>query len=90
MNRTDLTCYNRDGKRGFMNTYQIEIIEPKAEKLLEDLASLNLIKFQRIEPKQQFKKLLQKMRSAGEGDVPTLEEINKEVKSVREERYARK
>jgi hypothetical protein len=30
------------------------------------------------------------MRSAGEGDVPTLEEINKEVEAVREERYARK
>ena len=32
-----------------METYTIEIIEPKAKKLLDDLANLNLIKFQKIE-----------------------------------------
>lgn len=72
-----------------MNTFQIEIIEPKAEKLLEDLANLNLIRFQPLESKERFKKLLEKMRS-NEGDAPTLEEISKEVEAVREERYARK
>ncbi len=29
-----------------METYTVEIIEPKAKKLLDDLASLNLIKLQ--------------------------------------------
>ena len=29
-----------------METYTIEILEPKAKKLLDDLANLNLIKFQ--------------------------------------------
>ncbi len=72
-----------------MNTFQIEIIEPKAEKLLEDLANLNLIRFQRLESKERFKKLLEKMRSK-EGDALMLDEINKEVETVREERYARK
>jgi len=32
-----------------METYTIEIIEPKAKKLLDDLANLNLIKFQKVE-----------------------------------------
>ena len=32
-----------------MDTYQIEIIDPKAKKLLDDLANLNLIKVQRID-----------------------------------------
>ena len=69
-----------------MNTYQVEIIEPKAEKLLEDLANLNLIRFQPLESKMRFKKLLEKMRST-KSDVPTLEEITKEVESVREESF---
>ena len=32
-----------------METYTVEILEPKAEKLLEDLANLDLIKVQKIE-----------------------------------------
>lgn len=32
-----------------MKTYTIEILEPKAKKLLDDLANLNLIKFQEAE-----------------------------------------
>jgi len=33
----------------FMETYTIEILEPKAKKLLDDLANLNLIKVQKTE-----------------------------------------
>ncbi len=72
-----------------MSTYQIEIIEPKAKKLLEDLANMNLIRVRPLEPKKRFKRLLEKFRSVDDA-VPTLEEITKEVESVREERYARK
>ncbi|MGI8883766.1 MAG: DUF2281 domain-containing protein [Pyrinomonadaceae bacterium] len=40
-----------------METYTIEILEPKAKKLLDDLASLNLIKFQQVEkPKKKERK----------------------------------
>ena len=40
-----------------MEVYTIEIIEPKAKKLLEDLANLNLIKFQEVEkPKRKKRK----------------------------------
>ncbi|MEQ1921260.1 MAG: hypothetical protein ABL952_02015 [Pyrinomonadaceae bacterium] len=72
-----------------MDTYQIEIIDPGAKKLLDDLANMNLIKVQAIEPKKVFKRLLAKMRSS-ETTVPSLEEITAEVESVRSERYARK
>ena len=41
-----------------MDTYQIEIIEPKAKRLLEELVNLNLIRFQRVEPTQQFQELV--------------------------------
>ena len=71
-----------------MDTYQIEIIEPGAKKLLDDLANLNLITVQPVEPKKLFKRLLDKMRS-NEGKAPTLEEITAEVETVRAERYAR-
>jgi hypothetical protein len=32
-----------------METYTVEILEPKAKKLLDDLANLNLIKLQKNE-----------------------------------------
>ncbi len=32
-----------------METYTVEILEPKAKKLLDDLANLNLIKVQKTE-----------------------------------------
>jgi hypothetical protein len=40
-----------------METYTIEILEPKAKKLLDDLANLNLIKVQKLEkPKRKERK----------------------------------
>ena len=40
-----------------METYTVEILEPKAKKLLDDLASLNLIKVQTSEePKRKKRK----------------------------------
>lgn len=72
-----------------MDTYQIEIIEPGAKRLLDDLANMNLITVQPFEQKRLFKRLLEKMRSS-EPIAPTLEEITAEVESVRAKRYARK
>ncbi len=68
-----------------MTTIQIEIIEPKAEKLLEDLAAMNLIS---IQPNKQerLKNLLSKLRA--DSDDLTMEEITREVEIVRAERYA--
>ena len=69
---------------------QIEILNPKAKKLIEDLASLNLIRIAKtVDKKTQFKRLLKKFRSA-KGKTPTLDEITKEVELVRKKRYAKK
>ena len=35
-----------------METYTIEILDPKVKKLLDDLANLNLIRFQKVEKKK--------------------------------------
>lgn len=39
-----------------METYTIEILEPKAKKLLDDLANLNLIKVQKTEKSKTAKR----------------------------------
>ena len=40
-----------------METYTVEILEPKAKKLLDDLANLNLIKLEKAEkPKKKERK----------------------------------
>ncbi len=41
----------------FMETYTIEILEPRAKGLLDDLVNLNLIKLQKVEnPKKRGRK----------------------------------
>ncbi|MBP6001977.1 MAG: hypothetical protein KA746_00950 [Pyrinomonadaceae bacterium] len=72
-----------------MDTYQIEIIEPGAKKLLDDMANMNLITVRPLGQKNAFKKLLDKMRSSN-ATSPTLDEITAEVESVRQSRYERK
>lgn len=69
-----------------MNTMRIEILNPKAAKLLKDLAEMNLIAIQ-DSTNTGFKAILEKIRSNSK-PVPTLEEITKEVEFVRNRRYA--
>lgn len=71
-----------------MNTLQIEILNPKARKLLQDLADLELISIN--QPFESgFSKLLTKLRAKSDS-APSLEEITKEVQSVRAERNGQK
>jgi hypothetical protein len=70
-----------------MNTIQIDILNPKAAKLLKDLADLKLIAI-RKSPKNDFVKVLEKLR-ANDAIVPSLEEITKEVELVRAKRYGK-
>lgn len=73
-----------------MTTFQIEIINPKAKKLLENLASMKLIRIsETMDYKKEFKKILTKFRSVDD-DTLTLDEIQKEVEIVRKKRYAQK
>ena len=72
-----------------METLQVDILNPKARKLLRELAEQKLISIR----KPSYEGLLKIMNEIGERaqndpDVPTLEEITKEVELVRAQRYA--
>ncbi len=70
-----------------MAIFEIEILNPKAKKLLEDLASLKLIKItSKTDKNKEFKKLLKKLRQKSEETI-SLEEITKDVEVVRSKRY---
>ena len=70
-----------------MNTLQVDILNPKAAKLLKDLADLNLIAI-RNTSKNGFATVLKKLRSKAKM-APTFNEITNEVKLVRSKRYAK-
>lgn len=70
-----------------MNTITVDIINPKATKLLKDLAALDLISI-RTKSNNGFSSVLNKLR-ANAKPTPSLEEITKEVELVRTKRYAK-
>jgi len=63
----------------------IDILNPKAAKLIKDLADLNLISIQ-DSSKSGFTHILKKLRSKSKS-APSLEEITREVELVRTRRY---
>lgn len=69
-----------------METFRIDIINPKAKRLIKDLADMNLIKIRKEKVNPEFTELLDKLRSQSES-APSLDEITKEVESVRASRY---
>ncbi len=71
-----------------MKTYQIDILNPKAVKLLQDLADLDLISFRKTEDSLQS--VIKRLRKKASASPPSLEEITKEVELVRAKRYATK
>jgi len=74
-------------KKVNMDSIRIEILNPKARKLLKNLAELKLIKISdSSDRKSEFKKLLNKLRTKSD-NVPSLEEIENEVEAVRKNRY---
>ena len=66
---------------------QIEILNPKATKLLKDLEDMDLISIKKP-VKKSLSSLLEKLRSKDDS-APTLEEITKEVEFVRSKRYGK-
>jgi hypothetical protein len=70
-------------------TLQIDILNPKATRLLKDLADLNLISI-RDEKENDFMKVVAKLRKNASSDNPSIEMITKEVELVRTKRYAQK
>ena len=67
---------------------QIDLLDPKAGKLLRNLEELNLIAI-RSTSDDGFLKLVNKLRNKAKKNTPTLEDITKEVELVRTKRYAR-
>ena len=68
-----------------MSTLTIDIPNPKAAKLIKDLADLNLISIQ-SPSKSGFAHILKKLRSKAKS-APSLDQITKEVELVRTKRY---
>ncbi|MCB0702650.1 MAG: hypothetical protein R2863_07025 [Candidatus Kapaibacterium sp.] len=68
-----------------METIRIDILNPKALKLLNNLADLNLIRIKSNE--DDLSELIKKIRSNSEEEI-TLENITKEVEAVRQTRNA--
>lgn len=71
-----------------MNTVKIDILNPKAEILLKNLADLNLISIKKDSNSSGFKKVLEKLRAKADL-APSLDEITEEVNKVREKRYSK-
>ena len=69
-------------------TYQVEILKPKAEKLLKDLADLKLISIS-DSSKDPFMSVVNRLRKKAASNPPTLEDITNEVEMVRTKRYAK-
>lgn len=73
-----------------MEALKIEILNPKVKTILKQLADLNLITISKADsPNLELKNLLKKLRSKSE-EVPSLDDITKEIEIVRSERYAKK
>lgn len=70
-----------------MNTLRVDVLNPKAAKLLKDLADMNLIAIRDVS-KNGFSDVLRILRAKAES-APTLKEITKEVELVRSRRYAK-
>ena len=78
-----------------LKTMQIEIINPKAERILKELAAVELI---RIGKQESFRTRLDRLSQSvkryqekqGMPEPMGLDEITKEVKKIRAERYAKR
>jgi len=70
-----------------MDTIKVNILNPKAIKLLNDLAELNLISIQDYS-KNNFTAVLNKLRAKAKPSL-SLDEITQEVELVRTKRYAK-
>ena len=69
-----------------MESLRIEIINPKAKKLIKNLADMDLIKIKKENSSSDFKKLLSRIRKNSE-NAPSLEDISKEVELIRKARH---
>jgi transcription initiation factor IIE alpha subunit len=70
-----------------MEILKVEILNPRAKKLLQDLAALKLIRFKdQVDLKTAFKELLVRLRTQ-KVSSSNLKQITREVEAVRQKRY---
>jgi len=70
-----------------MEILRIEILNPGVKKLLEDLASLNLIRFKGKDSSlTEFRALIARLRAREDPPLP-LDQITKAVEAIRQKRY---
>jgi transcription initiation factor IIE alpha subunit len=70
-----------------MEILKVEILNPRAKKLLQDLAALKLIRFKdQDDSKTAFKELLVRLRNQ-KVSPSNLKQITREVEAVRQKRY---
>ncbi|HEY1870752.1 MAG TPA: hypothetical protein VGG71_06815 [Chitinophagaceae bacterium] len=72
-----------------MASLQVDILNPKAGKLLRDLADLKLISIKKVDGDDNFLKIVKKIRNKAKANPPSLQDITKEVEIVRAKRYAK-
>ncbi len=70
-------------------TYQVDILNPKADKLLQDLADMKLISLSKASD-DPFLTIVKRLRKKTAYTPPKLDDITKEVEAVRSKRYAGK
>ena len=68
-----------------METIQIDILNPKAINILRDLGAVDLIRINKDMVNKELSKILFRLRKNSD-KAPSLEEITKEVESVRQTR----
>ena len=71
-----------------MTSIQVDILNPKAEKILKELADLNLIAIKRAQT-DNFLNVVNKIRRKAKRNPISLQEVTKEVELVRQKRYAK-
>ncbi len=72
-----------------MEALKIEILNPKALQLIKGMEDLKLISIKETST-DGFMEIVKKLRAKASKSSLTLEEITKEVESVRSKRYAQK
>jgi len=71
-----------------METLKIDIVNPKAKRIIEELADLKLIHIRKEDKHESFQSLLKNLRS--KKVAPSLKSISKEVEAARAKRYGKK
>jgi hypothetical protein len=71
-----------------METIRIDILNPKAKSIINNLADLELIRIKKEIVMPEFNELLAKLRINSDS-TPAIEEITAEVEAVRKTRYAK-